>query len=71
MKTLTAGANPRRVISQMAKGQIQLNRAHPETIFRVRLVGLQPTPLHSDADIEALVVALSDVWSHLILSRAA
>jgi phosphodiesterase/alkaline phosphatase D-like protein len=29
-------------LSQTAKGQIRLNRAHPETIFRVRLQGLQP-----------------------------
>jgi purple acid phosphatase-like protein len=29
-------------MSQTAKGHIRLNRAHPETIFRVRLQGLQP-----------------------------
>jgi Purple acid Phosphatase, N-terminal domain len=29
-------------LSQMAKGHIRLNRAHPETIFRVRLERLQP-----------------------------
>jgi phosphodiesterase/alkaline phosphatase D-like protein len=29
-------------LSQMAKSRIQLNRAHPETIFRVRMPGLQP-----------------------------
>jgi hypothetical protein len=29
-------------LSQTAKGEIRLNRAHPETIFRVRLQGLQP-----------------------------
>ncbi|HEV2302901.1 MAG TPA: 5-aminolevulinate synthase [Stellaceae bacterium] len=32
---------------------------------------LTPTPLHSDADIEALVDALADVWSRLPLPRAA
>jgi 5-aminolevulinate synthase len=32
---------------------------------------LTPTPLHSDADIEALVAALCDVWSRLTLRRAA
>jgi len=29
-------------LSQTAKGHIRLNRAHPVTIFRVRLQGLQP-----------------------------
>ena len=29
-------------LSQTARGHIRLNRAHPETIFRVRLVDLQP-----------------------------
>ena len=29
-------------LSQMAKSPIQLNRAHPETMFRVRMPGLQP-----------------------------
>jgi Purple acid Phosphatase, N-terminal domain len=29
-------------LSQTAKGHIRLNRAHPETIFRVRLQGLEP-----------------------------
>ncbi len=28
-------------LSQMAKSRIQLNRAHPETIFRVRVPGLK------------------------------
>jgi 5-aminolevulinate synthase len=32
---------------------------------------LTPTPLHSDADIEALVAALADVWDCLTLRRAA
>ena len=30
-----------------------------------------PTPMHSDVDIDALVGALSSVWSHLSLRRAA
>jgi hypothetical protein len=29
-------------LSQTAKGHIRLNRAHPETIFRVRMDGLKP-----------------------------
>ncbi|HUC70611.1 MAG TPA: 5-aminolevulinate synthase [Stellaceae bacterium] len=32
---------------------------------------LTPTPLHSDADIEALVKGLGDVWDRLTLRRAA
>jgi Purple acid Phosphatase, N-terminal domain len=29
-------------LNQTARGHIRLNRAHPETMFRVRLEGLQP-----------------------------
>jgi hypothetical protein len=32
---------------------------------------LTPTPLHSDEDIDALVTALTDVWTRLTLPRAA
>ena len=32
---------------------------------------LTPTPLHSEADIEALVAGLADVWDRLALRRAA
>jgi hypothetical protein len=35
------GTNPDD-LSQTARSRIQLNRAHPETIFRVRMPGLQP-----------------------------
>jgi 5-aminolevulinate synthase len=32
---------------------------------------LTPTPLHSDADLDALVTGLTDVWDRLTLRRAA
>jgi 5-aminolevulinate synthase len=40
----------------------------PKGSERLRLT---PTPLHSDADIEALVAGLADVWDRLPLQRAA
>ncbi|MGH7030588.1 MAG: 5-aminolevulinate synthase [Stellaceae bacterium] len=40
----------------------------PKGAERLRLT---PTPLHSDADIEALVAGLADVWRRLTLARAA
>jgi phosphodiesterase/alkaline phosphatase D-like protein len=35
------GTNPKE-LSETAKSEIRVNRAHPETMFRVRVVGLKP-----------------------------
>jgi len=40
----------------------------PRGTERLRLT---PTPLHSDADIEALTAALVEVWQDLALRQAA
>jgi 5-aminolevulinate synthase len=40
----------------------------PKGTERLRIT---PSPMHSPADIEALVAALSAIWSELSLARAA
>jgi 5-aminolevulinate synthase len=40
----------------------------PRGAERLRLT---PTPCHSDADIDHLVAALTEVWSHLMLRKVA
>jgi len=40
----------------------------PKGTERLRLT---PSPLHSDADIERLVTALSEIWSQCALARVA
>jgi len=40
----------------------------PKGSERLRLT---PSPMHSDADIDRLVEALSDIWSQCVLARAA
>ena len=46
-------------------------RLNPRSRAGTERLRLPPTSLHSDNDIEALVTALSDVWTRLTLRCAA
>ena len=43
---------------------------YPTVPRKTERLRITPTPLHSDADIEQLVGALHQLWSHCALARA-
>jgi 5-aminolevulinate synthase len=43
---------------------------YPTVPRKTERLRITPTPLHSDADIEHLVGALHQLWSHCALARA-
>jgi 5-aminolevulinate synthase len=43
---------------------------YPTVPRKTERLRITPSPLHSDADIEYLVSALSELWSHCALARA-
>lgn len=57
------GTDPRH-LDTMAKSHIRLNREHPETVFRVRMMGLKPntTYYYKVSSIESNGVS-DGVWS--------